>query len=596
VQFSPDSKIVLTAASGAPGPVRLWNAATGAAIGSAMRAAGAPWAAAFSRDGKTVTTAAYLGLQVWDAATGRLIGPTVKQAKILVSAAFRLDGQRILIGGDETLARLWDATTGLQIGPPLPHLGRVREVALSPDGRTAVTTSENNDALLWDVSELPDELARIECWVQVRTGLALDDEGQVKTLDDSAWRQARERLAALGGAPEGAEPRWRLDPTLFGPDPTARAKAWVERKSWAEAEAAFSEVVAARPYDATVLLERARFYASRSQPEKAEPDYARAYALGSRDPKLIESIVASETLFRRTIAESPGAARSLLAKHALAMVSQSRWVDAAADFAQELDLLPPDRYWRSARSTRALEMARWAPAYERLLKLRPDDGQLWCARGRYHALRDQWDQAAADFARGITSAPPESEEWFEHACLRLIIGDTTGYRAFVQEMRRREGQTTNPIVAYVLARSCVQSAEPGIEPEQVIRWAESTLRDSRPAWYLQVVGAAHYRAGHFDQAIKWVEESNTAYSSSVSDADLQNRLVLAMAHERLGHAVQARALLAEVQRSWRRIETARTDGAVSLFAIDWLPIQLLHREAEAVILYDPALPADPFAH
>jgi hypothetical protein len=233
------------------------------------------------------------------------------------------------------------------------------------------------------------------------------------------------------------------------------------------------------------------------------------------------------------------------------------------------------------------------------LKLRPDDGHLWCVRGRFFALRGEWGRAAADFARGIASAPPDSEEWFEHACLRLIVGDREGYRAFVQEMRRREGQTSNPLVAYVLARSCVQTSEPVVEPEQVIRWAESALRESRLPWYLHVLGAAHYRAGHLDQAIKWLEESNTAaYSSGWDSADdtLQNRLVLAMAHERSGHAVQARALLAEVERSWRRIETARTEGAVSLFTVDWLPMQLLRREAEAMILHDPAFPDDPFAH
>jgi hypothetical protein len=69
-----------------------------------------------------------------------------------------------------------------------------------------------------------------------------------------------------------------------------------------------------------------------------------------------------------------------------------------------------------------------------------------------------------------------------------------------------------------------------------------------------------------------------------------------MAHERSGHRAQARALLADVQRAWRRIETSRTDGAVSLTSTDWLPLQLLRREAEAVILYDPVFPADPFAH
>jgi tetratricopeptide (TPR) repeat protein len=446
------------------------------------------------------------------------------------------------------------------------------------------------------MSELPDDLPRIECWVHVRTGLGFDEEGQVKTLDDSAWRQERDRLAALGGEPKEAEPRWRLDPVLFGPDPTARAKAWAERKCWAEAEAAYGEVVAARPRDASVLLERARFYASRSQLQKAERDYVRSYALGARDAELIELIVGSETLLLRMLAESPDAAGPLLAKHAQRMVSQSRWQDAAADFARELDLLPADRSWDSARSTRALEMARWVPAYEALLQLRPDDGQLWCVRGRFLALRGEWERAAADFARGIASAQPDSEEWFEHACLRLIVGDKEGYRAFVQEIRRREGDTSNPFVAYVLARSCVQTSEPVVEPEQVIRWAESALRDGRQPWYLHVLGAAHFRAGHLDQAIKWIEEAKTAYSGAASgdNYQLQNILVLAMAYKRSGHTAQARALLAEAENLYQRVQAAKTGDVVSMPTVDWLPLQLLRREAEAVILYDPAFPDEPF--
>ncbi len=72
---------------------------------------------AFSRDGKTVLTVAYLGLEVWDAATGRLIGSNSQASQDSLSAAFSLDGQRILIGGDETSARLWDATTGQPARP-----------------------------------------------------------------------------------------------------------------------------------------------------------------------------------------------------------------------------------------------------------------------------------------------------------------------------------------------------------------------------------------------------------------------------------------------------------------------------------------------
>jgi tetratricopeptide (TPR) repeat protein len=473
----------------------------------------------------------------------------------------------------------------------------VSAVALSPDGQTALTATSATELLLWDISDLPNDLPRIECWVKVRTGLALDEEGQIKSVDDSAWQKERKQLAALGGTPENAETRWRLDPILFGPDPTARAKAGVARKSWTQAESAYDEVVAARPMDFKVLLERAQFLESHSTRDKAERDYAKANALGSRDPELIDSIVGSETLLRRMIGESPGAAAPLLARRAQMMLAQSRWQDAAAAFALELDLLPPDRYWISARSTRALEMARWEQAFESLLSLRPNDGHLWCVRGRYFALRNQWERAAADFARGIASAPPESEEWFEHACLRLIVGDNERYRAFIQEMRRREGQTRNPMVAYILARSRVQTTESGVEPAQVIRWAEFAVHEQSLPWYLSILGAAYYRAGQFEQAIQCLEKSNRAYVARKygEDTDLANGLMLALAQMRLGRIPAARDSMRKFRLALKRVEDNKTDGAVSLSTTDWLPLQLLCCETDALILYDPVFPANPFA-
>jgi len=74
-----------------------------------------------------------------------------------------------------------------------------------------------------------------------------------------------------------------------------------------------------------------------------------------------------------------------------------------------------------------------------------------------------------------------------------------------------------------------------------------------------------------------------------------NQLVLALAHHRLGHAAQSRALLDEVGGWWKGVEAKKTDGTSPVVATNWLPLQLLRREAEAVILYDPIFPADPFA-
>ena len=122
-------------------------------------------------------------------------------------------------------------------------MGAVDKVAFSPDGRTVLTGSWDNTARLWDVTELPDEPERVAAWVAKVTALGLDDSDEVKLLDRAALDRSRERLESLGGPPV-REPRWSLDPILFGTDPAARARAWIERGRWDEAMAAFDEALA----------------------------------------------------------------------------------------------------------------------------------------------------------------------------------------------------------------------------------------------------------------------------------------------------------------------------------------------------------------
>jgi hypothetical protein len=75
-------------------------------------------------------------------------------------------------------------------------------VAFSPDGKTVVAGSLDHTARLWEVATvLPDELERVATWVEVLTGLELDQEGFSRMLDDAAWHQRREKLKQLGGPP-----------------------------------------------------------------------------------------------------------------------------------------------------------------------------------------------------------------------------------------------------------------------------------------------------------------------------------------------------------------------------------------------------------
>jgi serine/threonine protein kinase/Flp pilus assembly protein TadD len=257
--------------------------------------------------------------------------------------------------------------------------------------------------------------------------------------------------------------------------------------------------------------------------------------------------------------------------------------EAAAAFDKVLTLLPRvdrDRGWSAGRTKRLEAMARWDDVYAALLGRRPEDGHLWTARGRLHARRGRWDRAAADFARGIDSAPADTEEWYEHAGLRLIVGDTAGYREFVQRAWQREGGTKDPWVAYILAFACNLGDDPGVAPEPVVRLAELALNGE--PWRVHTLGTALFRAGRFAEAIRKLEESNRMGVSFSAHLNMNNA-VLAMAHSLRGDTARARALLAEVQHHIDDGVWDRAEGAGPSPSTNWIVTNAYYREAVALV-------------
>ncbi len=152
------------------------------------------------------------------------------------------------------------------LGKPFEHHAEVGAVAFSSDGQSILTGSPNGEARRWEIpAKLPGDLRTIAAWVGVFTGLtrrALRVRGSMALL--------RDRVVQLNklGAALTSEPARSVSPILSGPDPTARARAWMERRFGADAEAAFDE---ASRVDRSILRAHpgARFYLTRSLPEKA---------------------------------------------------------------------------------------------------------------------------------------------------------------------------------------------------------------------------------------------------------------------------------------------------------------------------------------
>jgi WD40 repeat protein/tRNA A-37 threonylcarbamoyl transferase component Bud32 len=234
--FSPDSAILLTGDD--RGLARRWNVATGALIGDPISvfspagtvllagdARGAPWptgdagasgpdvssgrvvmGVAFSPDGQTFLAGggspSFGEASVWDTKTGKPTGRIFHHELMIRPVAFSPDGKTVLTGGGDFTARLWDVATGRPVGAPLQHDHWVAGAAFSPDGKFILTGSRDKTARLWPTPGFVEgQVQRISRWVEVMTGMELDDAGMVRALDPESWRKRRLQLEELGGPP-----------------------------------------------------------------------------------------------------------------------------------------------------------------------------------------------------------------------------------------------------------------------------------------------------------------------------------------------------------------------------------------------------------
>jgi tetratricopeptide (TPR) repeat protein len=173
---------------------------------------------------------------------------------------------------------------------------------------------------------------------------------------------------------------------------------------------------------------------------------------------------------------------------------------------------------------------------------------------------------------------------YHAALLQLAAGaDEEGYRKIASSILDRFAGTDDPQVALEVARA--GSLGPGIrDPEKLIALAEkSVARAPGEAWRIYVLGLALYRAGRYEEAIAKLNESNEAGRSWHARA--LNWPILAMAHDRLGHADEASRWLA-------RADEADTRPMETWW--DLLEMKAFLREARRLVRAS-TFPDDPFA-
>ncbi len=206
-------------------------------------------------------------------------------------------------------------------------------------------------------------------------------------------------------------------------------------------------------------------------------------------------------------------------------------------------------------------------------------------QGKIHAARHDWAQAAACYARVTTGGRADDGHiWFEYAALLLLRGDSAGYVRVCARMVERCGKDGG-LRSYHVARACTLAPDAVSDAPLPGRLAEKELQGSGQAfWSLTEQGALAYRAGRFQQAVPFFEQSLRA--DPKPGRAVLNWLWLALANQHLGKAEEARRWLEKAQAcldQHRDGMPARAEEEFGLHYHNWLEAHVLCREAEARI-------------
>jgi len=322
----------------------------------------------------------------------------------------------------------------------------------------------------------------------------------------------------------------------------------------------------------------------------------------------------------RRLAANPDDAEALIHRGWL-FSQEKKWPEAIADLEPVLRLRPgdADASWLLGKAYQeAGNLAGALAAFSRLLERAPVDRDARFQRGLLALALAQPGLAADDFSRVLAAEPDRDRARYRRAQALIRLGrhrealgdvdvlipkDPDDYalyelRSTVREalgdhaQARADREKASSLLpkdptalnerAWILATGPIARRD----PERAVALAQRAVALA-PGQQLSLntLGVALYRAGQYAEAISVLERSLAA---GKGDFDAFDLFFLAMAHQKLGHASEARAFFYRAVRWW---------GEHKNLPAQYLPeLTGFRAEAEEVLADARALlPADVFA-
>jgi WD40 repeat protein/tRNA A-37 threonylcarbamoyl transferase component Bud32 len=181
------------------GKVYLRDLVKGETLGKPFDPGGIPSLVRISPDGRVALTGGSQGPAIlWDLVTGNPIGPAMPPRVRHATAwngAISIDGVLAATEGNDGVVHIWDTRTALPIGPPLRHPQLVNALTFGGQPRELVTTDVQRQARFWELREpVAGSFQDVMLWVEVLTGLELDQKDTIRSLDDASCAERRWRL------------------------------------------------------------------------------------------------------------------------------------------------------------------------------------------------------------------------------------------------------------------------------------------------------------------------------------------------------------------------------------------------------------------